>query len=156
VLLGWDQYELAHAAGVGRSTIERMERLGPEHCTSTNVAKVRKALEAAGILFIKSGLVGAGLRLTRSREFVDDLIRIGSRGTEDGNLKMAAKAHLENFVLETKRSFKGDVNEDEQVRAKLNDLRAMLEYEMKRRNRDHIAGLCRYVCTILTSSANAS
>src|SRR3954464_44605 len=48
VLLGWDQHDLASAAGVDRSTIQRMEHLGPEHCERINVSKVREALEAAG------------------------------------------------------------------------------------------------------------
>ena len=155
VLLGWDQHDLASAAGVDRSTIQRMEHLGPEHCEHTNVARVRKALEAAGILFIKGGLEGAGVRLSRSREFLDDLIRIVSQGSAEADQELAAKSHLENFVLETKRFFKGDVNEEEQVCARLNDLRAMLEQEIKRRKRPEIAGLFRYVCSMLTSSATA-
>jgi transcriptional regulator with XRE-family HTH domain len=155
VLLGWDQHDLASAAGVDRSTIQRMEHLGPEHCEHANVARVRKALEAAGILFIKGGLEGAGVRLSRSREFLDDLVRIVSQGSAEVDQELAAKSHLENFVLETKRFFKGDVNEEEQVCAKLNDLRAMLEQEIKRRKRPETAGLFRYVCSILTSSATA-
>jgi transcriptional regulator with XRE-family HTH domain len=151
VLLGWDQHDLASAAGVDRSTIQRMEHLGPEHCEPINVAKVREALQAAGIVFIKSGLEGAGVRLSRSREFLDDLIRIGSQGSEGDDQKLAAKAHLENFVLETKRFFKGDVYEDEQVRAKLRDLRTMLEHEIKRGNRDQVAGLFRHVRDLLAN-----
>jgi transcriptional regulator with XRE-family HTH domain len=155
VLLGWDQHDLASAAGVDRSTIQRMEHLGPEHCERTNVSKVREALEAAGILFIKGGLEGAGVRLSRSREFLDDLIRTVSQGSAEADQKLIAKAHLESFVLETKRFFKGDVNEEEQVGARLSELRTLLENEIKRRKRPETAGLFRYVCSILTSSVTA-
>jgi transcriptional regulator with XRE-family HTH domain len=148
VLLGWDQYDLASAAGVDRSTIQRMEHLGPEHCEPTNVSKVREALEAAGILFIKGGLEGAGVQLSRSREFLDDLIRILSQGSDDAGKKLG-KAQLDKFITETRRFFKGDVHEDEEVRKRLSDLQAMLGYEIKRRNPDRVAALCRYVSNIL-------
>jgi transcriptional regulator with XRE-family HTH domain len=148
-LLGWDQLDLANAAGVDHSTIQRMERLGPEHCASATIVKVREALERAGILFLKSGLEGAGIQLTRSREFLDKLERIPSQFSEDFDQKSAANAQLENFIEETLRFYKGDVNEDQQVRAKLSQLQTTLEYEIKRRGRDRTAALCRDVCDMV-------
>jgi transcriptional regulator with XRE-family HTH domain len=75
-LLGWDQRDPANAVGVDRSTIQRIERLGPKCWSPTCASNVRQAFEKGGILFIKSGIEGAGTQLTRSREFLDDLAEI--------------------------------------------------------------------------------
>jgi transcriptional regulator with XRE-family HTH domain len=150
-LLRWEQKELAKASGVNRSTIQRMERLGPEHWSPANTAKVREALKKGGIIFIKSGLEGAGIRLTRSREFLDELAKIKSHSS-DVQQKSAAKAQFEHFKAETHHFFKGDVNETEQIRSKLNHLRATLEDEIERRGKDQLSFLCSYVCSIMINS----
>jgi transcriptional regulator with XRE-family HTH domain len=150
VLLGWRQEELAEASGVHLSTIERMERLGPEHWSATSAVKVRHALENGGIIFVKSGLEGAGIRLTRSREFLDDLAEIGSTIPADVDRKAAAKARFENFTAEIHRFYKGDANETEQIRSKLSQLRATLEFEIARRGEDQVSALYSYVCNSLT------
>jgi transcriptional regulator with XRE-family HTH domain len=156
VLLGWRQEELAEASGVHLSTIERMERLGPEHWSATSAAKVRHALENGGIIFVKSGLQGAGIRLTRSREFLEELAEIVSSIASDAHQKSAAKARFENFAAEIHRFYKGDANETEQIRSKLRDLKATLEFEIARRGEDPVSALYSYVSSLVANSENIS
>lgn len=69
LFLGWEQKDLAEAAGVSLPTIQRMEKLGLERSSAGNVEKVQKALESAGIEFIPAGGYqgegGPGVRLRR-------------------------------------------------------------------------------------------
>jgi transcriptional regulator with XRE-family HTH domain len=153
-LLGWEQKELAAASGLNRSTIQRMERLGPAHWSAINAAKVRHALENGGIIFIKSGLEGAGIRLTRSREFLEGLAEIGSSSSSDVHQKSAAAARFENFRAEVHRFFKGDAYETEQIRSKLSHLKAALEFEVARRGDDHVSTVYIYVCSLITNFEN--
>ncbi len=153
-LLGWEQTDLAEASGVNRSTIQRMERLGRGHWSATKAAKVRQALENGGIIFIKSGLEGAGIRLTKSREFLEDLAEIGSNIPSDVHQKSAAKARFETFKAEAHSFFKGDVYETEQIRSKLRQLKATLEFEIKRRGQDPTSALYSYVCSFMTNFEN--
>lgn len=147
-LLGWEQKDLAEASGLSLSTVERMERLGPGHWSPSTAAKVRHALENGGIIFIKSGLEGAGIRLTRSREFLEDLAEIESSIASDVDQKSAAKARFENFTAEVHRFFKGDANEIEQIRSKLSHLKATLEFEIARRGENQVSALYSYVCKL--------
>jgi transcriptional regulator with XRE-family HTH domain len=63
-LLGMSQPELAARAGVSTPTIKRMEAsVGPAVGMLNNVAAVRAALEAAGVVFIGGPADGAGVRL---------------------------------------------------------------------------------------------
>jgi len=62
-LLGWEQRDLSHAAGLAEGTIQRMERVGPERSRAENVNKVQKALENGGIVFIRENGGGPGVRL---------------------------------------------------------------------------------------------
>jgi DNA-binding XRE family transcriptional regulator len=153
-LLGWEQNDLAEVSGVNRSTIQRMERLGREHWSASNAAKVRQAFENGGIIFIKSGLEGAGIQLTKGRELLEDLAEIGSNILSDVDQKSAAKARFETFKAEVHSLFKGDVYEAEQIRSKLSHLKVMLEFEIKRRSQDPVSALCRYVCDFMTNFEN--
>jgi transcriptional regulator with XRE-family HTH domain len=154
VLLAWAQTDLAEASGVDRSTIQRMERLGPGHWSATNAAKVRQALENGGIIFIKSGLEGAGIRLTKSRELLEDLAEIVSNIPSDVHQKSAATARFEIFKAETHSFYKGDVYEAEQIRSKLSHLMATLEFEIKRRGQDDpVSALYSYVCSFMTRTS---
>ena len=66
-LLGWNGAQLAQAGGVSLQTIRRMESdLGPGRSSAANVDAVRRALEAAGVVFLDgddAGAVGPGVRL---------------------------------------------------------------------------------------------
>lgn len=57
--------ELAERAGVGISTVQRMEKRGTETSSAGNVAAIQKALEAAGVEFIPENGGGAGVRLKK-------------------------------------------------------------------------------------------
>ena len=62
--LKWSAEELAGAAGVGLSTIRRMESVdGPPPSTVANLRAVQKTLEAEGIIFIDDN--GGGVKLKR-------------------------------------------------------------------------------------------
>lgn len=64
-LLNWQQLDLADAAGVGEATVTRFER-GSHNTTAQTVAKIRKALEKAGILFLHPDANGGlGVRLKK-------------------------------------------------------------------------------------------
>jgi transcriptional regulator with XRE-family HTH domain len=66
-LVDWSQPQLAEASGLSMPTIRRMEGpLGPGRSTAVNVEAVRRALEAAGVIFMDAGEVksgGPGVRL---------------------------------------------------------------------------------------------
>jgi transcriptional regulator with XRE-family HTH domain len=71
-LLGWEQKTLADEAGLGLSTIKRLESArGPVGGTAESVWAVQEALEKAGIIFIDGDdRAGPGVRLaapTRGR-----------------------------------------------------------------------------------------
>ncbi len=63
-LLDWDQKELATRAGVGITTVKRLEaRSGVVGGTMDTVVRLKSALEAAGIEFIGGTGDGPGVRL---------------------------------------------------------------------------------------------
>jgi transcriptional regulator with XRE-family HTH domain len=69
-LLGWSQNDLAKAAGVGLSTVKRMEAsLGIVRANAGNAWKVRKAIQSAGIELIdEDGGGGPGARWKRKQQ----------------------------------------------------------------------------------------
>jgi DNA-binding XRE family transcriptional regulator len=66
-LTGMTQKELAEATGLSEQTIKGMEIRGTGRSTMENVQKVRKALEAAGVVFIAENGGGAGVRLAKPK-----------------------------------------------------------------------------------------
>ena len=65
-LVGWEQFQLAAAAGVGIATIRRLERMkGPINAKFETIEKIRRALEAAGIEFIGEPKPGVCVRLEK-------------------------------------------------------------------------------------------
>ena len=67
-LIGWSPAELANAAGLHVAVIERIEMGGGDKVPAEDVAKMRAALEAAGVAFIPENGGGAGVRLRKGRE----------------------------------------------------------------------------------------
>jgi predicted transcriptional regulator len=63
-LLGWSQQELARQAGVGIVTVHQLEveRSQPRRAT---VDVIRRAFEAAGVIFIEENGGGPGVRLQK-------------------------------------------------------------------------------------------
>lgn len=57
--------ELAERAGVSHDTIVRIE--GGEELKVSTLAKVREALEAAGVIFVEENGEGPGVRLRKVR-----------------------------------------------------------------------------------------
>jgi transcriptional regulator with XRE-family HTH domain len=67
-LLGWSQTELATRAGLSLPTVKRLEGgFGPRVSDEAR-AKLREALEAAGIDFIDENGGGAGVRFRRRKK----------------------------------------------------------------------------------------
>jgi predicted transcriptional regulator len=65
-LLSWSQEQLAEAAGVSTPTIKRLEaRDGPIGGRTNTAAKIRTALEDAGVRFIGENGGGLGVRLKK-------------------------------------------------------------------------------------------
>ena len=65
--LRWSVSELAAITGVSISTIKRIEASdGEPNSTKSNLANLKKALEAAGIEFIGSPDDGPGVRIRTS------------------------------------------------------------------------------------------
>jgi transcriptional regulator with XRE-family HTH domain len=66
MLLGWDQSQLAMAAGVGIATVKRIETgKGIVQSTARITDKIRMALQDAGIEFLGSPSDMPGVRLTK-------------------------------------------------------------------------------------------
>ena len=66
-LIGMTQEKLAEATGLSVQTVKGMEIRGTGRSTMENVQKVRKALEAAGVIFIAENGGGAGVRLAKPK-----------------------------------------------------------------------------------------
>lgn len=61
--------ELAENAGVGISTVRRMEDTdGVPSASGKNLDAVQKALEAAGVVFVDPNGLGEGVRLRKREE----------------------------------------------------------------------------------------
>ena len=67
-LIGWSQGKLAEAAGVPLPTVGRFEAGGGEPVPREAVAKIKAALESAGVAFIPANGGGVGVRLLKGRE----------------------------------------------------------------------------------------
>ena len=65
-LLGWSQMQLSHSAGVGLSTVRRMEaEKGVVSGYIDNAIRIRNALEKAGVEFIDQDERGPGVRIQK-------------------------------------------------------------------------------------------
>jgi transcriptional regulator with XRE-family HTH domain len=64
-LLDWNRDQLAQAAGIGLSTVQRMEKGdGLALGQAGNIWRLQGALEAAGVVFLPAGeATGPGVRL---------------------------------------------------------------------------------------------
>jgi transcriptional regulator with XRE-family HTH domain len=68
MLLRWDQKTLAEAAGVSHVTVRRLEaKPGPLVADRSTIAKLRAALESAGIVFVEDNGEGHGVRLKKAQ-----------------------------------------------------------------------------------------
>ncbi|MDX5494025.1 MAG: helix-turn-helix domain-containing protein [Alphaproteobacteria bacterium] len=69
-LLDWNRDQLAQAAGIGLSTVQRMEKgEGLALGQAGNIWRLQAALEAAGIVFLPADASGGpGVRLKSSPE----------------------------------------------------------------------------------------
>ena len=67
-LIGWSATKLAEAAGLPVATVERFETGAPDNVPADAVARMRGALESAGVAFIPKNGGGAGVRLRKGRE----------------------------------------------------------------------------------------
>jgi transcriptional regulator with XRE-family HTH domain len=66
VMVGWGVRDLAKAAKVSSNTVSRLER-GAQELQEETIAKLRTALEKAGIIFIAENGGGAGVRLKKRK-----------------------------------------------------------------------------------------
>jgi transcriptional regulator with XRE-family HTH domain len=66
-LLGWSQAELASQAGLSLPTVKRLEAGFGPHVSDEARAKLKKALEVAGIDFIEENGGGVGVRFRKSK-----------------------------------------------------------------------------------------
>lgn len=72
-LLGWTQEMLADRAAVSLTALKRMESINGERVFESTTDRVRRALEAAGIVFINSGphigvMIDVSQRKSRGQE----------------------------------------------------------------------------------------
>jgi len=69
MLVGWSQDDLAVASNVSLPTVKRLEATdGPLGGRETTAAKLRSALETAGIEFIDENGGGAGVRFRHPKK----------------------------------------------------------------------------------------
>jgi transcriptional regulator with XRE-family HTH domain len=67
-LIGWSQAELANAAGLPLSAVDRFETGAQDNVLAEATEKIRAALESAGVAFIAKNGGGAGVRLSKGIE----------------------------------------------------------------------------------------
>jgi transcriptional regulator with XRE-family HTH domain len=67
-LLGWSQSELAVRAGLSLPTVKRLEGGFGPRVSDDAQAKLRRAIEAAGIEFLHENGGGLGVRYRRPRK----------------------------------------------------------------------------------------
>jgi transcriptional regulator with XRE-family HTH domain len=67
-LIGWSQADLAEAAGLSVSLVDRFETGQLDSIAAETVARMRAALESAGVAFIPKNGGGAGVRLRKGGE----------------------------------------------------------------------------------------
>jgi hypothetical protein len=68
-MVGWSARQLAEAAQLGLSTVQRLEAGGS--ITPANMNALKAALEGAGVQFIPENGGGAGVRLSKSQDAPD-------------------------------------------------------------------------------------
>jgi transcriptional regulator with XRE-family HTH domain len=66
-LLGWKQDDLAKAANVGLNTLRNFEG-GKSTPMANNLAAIRTALEAAGVIFVPENGEGPGVRMRKTAD----------------------------------------------------------------------------------------
>jgi transcriptional regulator with XRE-family HTH domain len=66
-LLNWSRTELAVAAGVSGETVNRAEGLRRDQASAEARAKLRAALESAGVEFIAENGGGSGVRFRKAK-----------------------------------------------------------------------------------------
>jgi transcriptional regulator with XRE-family HTH domain len=66
-LLGWSQPELALRAGLSVPTLKRLEGGFGPHVSDEARAKLKRAIEAAGVEFIEEDGGGAGVRFRKAK-----------------------------------------------------------------------------------------
>ena len=76
-LIRWTQPDLAKAAGVSDVTVRKFEndQASPQRAS---LDVIRRALEAAGVIFIAENGEGPGVRMRKPRQVID------AEGTPDG------------------------------------------------------------------------
>ena len=66
--MGWSQSKLAHAAGIGLATLQRIEQNeGVVKGNFSTILKIQNVLEQAGILFTDDEAGEIGVRLQTSK-----------------------------------------------------------------------------------------
>ena len=115
-LVGWDQKELAAAAGISAPTLRRMELTeGVPGGILNNLLAIERALKIAGVVFVFEGEDGgAGVRLKKPESAADLTHRIDtieddlakSRGpsaqTPAGGMRTLERARKANVVTKLK------------------------------------------------------
>ena len=66
-LLDWRQLDLVKASGVSDLTIKNFER-GATHPHATTLDAMRRAFEAAGVIFVEENREGPGVRLRKGKK----------------------------------------------------------------------------------------
>ena len=67
-ILRWEQAELAQRSQISAPTVKRLERMtGPIAANTATEAAIRRAFDAAGVIFIDENGEGPGVRLRKER-----------------------------------------------------------------------------------------
>ena len=67
-MLRWEQSELARLAEISAPTVKRLERMvGPIAANTATEAALRRAFDAAGVIFIDENGQGPGVRLRKDQ-----------------------------------------------------------------------------------------
>jgi transcriptional regulator with XRE-family HTH domain len=104
-LLNWSQQQLAEAATVGNATIRNFEsgNSAPQHST---LDVLRRALEAAGVIFVDENGEGPGVRLKkRSPGDAEITEKIQALDQKAAALKVEGKPSPEIGMNQLKKAF---------------------------------------------------
>ncbi len=130
-LLRWEQKRLAADANVSLETIKRLESLiGKISAQTGTVEAIVRSLESAGVIFISRNGEGPGVRLTRSRQLIVDVLALRDRRLVRQQKRDALGTLFNAYIAELREFYHGDKDAVAKIHSYLVKLRLNVGAEL--------------------------